>query len=126
MRQLWMGLALMASSGAIADEKPNIEGLLESSLEAIDSHQVLMSRVTVPAGSSIPYHYHPSEEFLYVVSGSVTLKIQGQPDRQLQAGTAQKIPAKAIHSAATNELESEIIVFRVHPSGMPVVMKPEG
>lgn len=125
MRTIITGLILSSFASTAYAEQPSVEALLDSNLEAIPSHGVIMSKVTVPANAAIPRHFHPSEEFLYVVSGSTTLKIDGQPDLILNAGRAHKIPARTIHSAATGDHSSEIIVFRVHPKGQDVVMKPE-
>lgn len=126
MRTIITAILLFLTAPTVSNDAPNVANLLQSGLAHSDSHEVIMSRVSVPAGSSIPYHFHPTEEFLYVVSGSVYLKIKGQEDKLLKAGTAHKIPAKEVHSAATKDEPSEIIVFRVHPKGQPVVLSPEG
>ncbi len=125
MRTIIIGLILSTFTGAVHAGQPSVDSLLDSNLEAIPSHGVIMSKVSVPANTALPRHFHPSEEFLYVVSGSTILKIDGQPDLILEAGKAHKIPARTVHSAATRNHSSEIIVFRVHPKGQDVVMKPE-
>lgn len=125
MRTIITGLLLLLDSNTAHAGQPSVESLLDSTLEAMASHNVIMSRVSVPANSALPRHYHPSEEFLYVVSGETTLKINGQADLILKSGMAHKIPAEAVHSAATGNASSEIIVFRVHPKGQAIVMKPK-
>lgn len=126
MRIIISIVLLLFTLPTVSNDSPNVTNLLQSGLAHSDSHDVIMSRVSVPANSSIPFHYHPTEEFLYVVSGSVYLKMKDKEDQLLTAGTAKKIPAKAVHSAATEDEPSEIIVFRVHPKGQPVVLSPEG
>lgn len=125
MRLLVSCLLMSLSWAAGAQGKPAVDTLLQSNLEAIDSHEVLISRVSVPANSSIPYHFHPSEEFLHILSGTVVMKRKGNDDEILKAGDTRKIPARTLHSAAAIGEAAEIIVFRVHPKGQPVVMKPE-
>lgn len=99
---------------------PAPETLIDSTIEAISSHRAIMSRVTLPAHTTLPRHFHPSEEYLYVISGTTTLKVDGQPDLLLKAGMAHQIPARAVHTAETGDTDSEVIVFRIHPKGHAV------
>jgi quercetin dioxygenase-like cupin family protein len=50
-------------------------------------------------GGSAPRHTHPGEEFGYVLEGTVTLDIAGQPARTLKPGDAFFIPANTPHVA---------------------------
>ena len=72
-------------------------------------------------------HYHPGEEFVYVASGTVVLKLQGQPDKEFSAGTAGVVPMRAIHGAVA-KTSVDLVVFRVHDKGQPVrvLVKPDG
>jgi len=110
----------VTASAAETDSKPNAETLINSAIADIDSHHALMTRVSIPAGFKLPRHYHPSEEFLYVIEGSSVLQIDGQPDITLSAGMAAKIPAEAVHTAVTTDKAAEVIIFRVQPNGQPV------
>ena len=94
--------------------------LITSDIEGIASHNALVSKVFIPKGTTIPRHTHPTEEFLTVLSGEIILKIDGQPNQTLKAGTAVVIPAKSVHSAVTPTHYAEVMVFRVHPKGQPV------
>lgn len=126
MRTFFFAAALCLSQAGVAETPaPAVEALLHEPLQDIKSHNVMMSRVSIPPGANIPPHFHPSEEFLYVIKGSMTLKIEEQADIHLQAGSAQKIPARAVHTGINHNEHSEIIVFRVHPKGKPVVLNPE-
>jgi len=125
MRRIFWGFLLSMAPAVTASDSLKVETLLESTIEAISSHTVLMNRVTMEAHTSMPRHYHPSEEFLYVASGSVLLQVDGEIDQLLRAGAVYKIPAKVIHNAMTQDEKSEIIVFRVHPTGLPVAMPPK-
>ena len=125
MRTIIIGLLLVLTGNTASADQPSVKNLLDSPLNAIKSHNVIMSKLNAPANTALPRHYHPSEEFLYVISGETTLKIDGQADLILKSGMAHKIPAEAVHSAATGNARSEIIVFRVHPKGQTVVMKPK-
>ncbi|UTW54568.1 cupin domain-containing protein [Kordiimonas sp. SCSIO 12610] len=107
----------------IAQEKTppiSLEALLKSDIQSVADHEVLISRVTMQPHQTLPRHTHPTEEYLYVLSGKTILKLDGDKNIELIAGTAYKIPAKTIHSALTTDEITEIIVFRVHTKGKPV------
>jgi len=50
-------------------------------------------------GSDIPSHWHPGEEIIYVLEGSLEYQIEGNPRGTLKAGDVFFIPARAIHTA---------------------------
>lgn len=98
----------------------HLEALLQSNLKSVDSHVVLLSRVTIQPHQNLARHTHPTEEFLYVVKGETILHQQNADDIHLSAGQVYKIPPQTIHSASTKAQAAEIIVFRVHEKGKPV------
>lgn len=102
-----------------AEGGPKLESLLRAELEGTIGTEVIVSRVTVPPNSSLPIHWHPGEEFGYVLSGSVTLWQDGKPDENYVAGEVVKIPMKQIHTAKTQEEGATLLVFRIHEKGKP-------
>jgi quercetin dioxygenase-like cupin family protein len=44
---------------------------------------------------------HPGVENAYILEGDLTLRIDGQPDRQLKAGDSFQVPAGVVHDACT-------------------------
>ena len=99
--------------------KTIISNLIRSNLASVDDHEVIMTKVEMPAGATIPKHTHPTEEFFYVIEGETTLKIDGQAEQTYAAGTAGKIPAETTHSARGGPNGMTIMVFRVHKKGEP-------
>lgn len=121
MRILGIAIFLGLSAPALSENSaPSAEALINSAIADIDSHHALVTRVSIPAGLTLPKHYHPTEEFLYVASGSTILAIEGEKDQLLTKGMAAKIPAKAVHTAITTDGAAEVIVFRIQPNGQPV------
>jgi quercetin dioxygenase-like cupin family protein len=103
--------------------KPSATNLINSSISDIDDHHALVTKVIIPANLSLPPHAHPTEEFLYVISGQTTLTLNGQKPLLLKAGTAFKIPARIVHSASTDSVTAEIAVFRIQPNGQPIIIQ---
>lgn len=47
------------------------ENMLTCELIGLRGTEVVVSRVTVPANTILPRHWHPGEEFAYVLEGSL-------------------------------------------------------
>lgn len=128
-RTLFAALALVslvatvvATSAAVAhdhQQAPKLENLLRSELKRVDNTEVIVSRVVLPPNAVLPTHWHPGEEFAYVISGAVTLKQRGKEDVTGRAGEAMQVPLKQIHSAKASAEGAVILVFRVHEKGQP-------
>jgi quercetin dioxygenase-like cupin family protein len=116
-----------ADSGAVAAPKPELANLLRADLAGTENLEIVVSRVKVPAGVELPKHYHPGEEFVFVMSGTVTLKLEGNPPQDFSAGTAGVVPLQKIHGAVA-KTAIDLVVFRVHEKGKPVrvIVKPDG
>ena len=93
--------------------------LLSSRLEGVAGTEVIMSITTVPPRTTLPTHWHPGEEFAYVISGSIDLIQEGKPLEHYQAGDAGKVPLKQVHTISTGEEAATVLVFRVHETGQP-------
>jgi quercetin dioxygenase-like cupin family protein len=95
------------------------ENLLRESIAGADGKEVIVSRVSFPPHTELPWHWHPGEEFFYVIEGSVTLKQRGEPDLTAAQGGAQKIAPQVVHTGRTGERGAELVIFRVHATGEP-------
>ena len=100
-------------------EKPSLDNLLKSRLEAVNGTEVIVSRVSIPPNTSLPKHWHPGEEFAYIMEGSVILWQEGKADIIGKKGEIVKVPLKQVHTAITKDEGAVILVFRVHESGKP-------
>ena len=112
-------------SSSVFAEKPQIENLLKEKLEGVTGTEVVVSKVRIPANTSLPKHWHPGEEFAYVIEGSVTLWQKDKSDTLLKEGEAAKVPLKQIHTAITGSEGVTLLVFRVHEEGQPERVKAE-
>ena len=97
-----------------------IENIMTSQLELIEGTEVIISHVEIPANTTLPKHWHPGEEFVYVLEGSEVLLQMDKADVHLKRGDVFKVPLKQIHSAKTGEEGVTVLVFRVHEKGQPV------
>ena len=102
-----------------ATSELKLETLLKAQLEGFDGGEIIVSRVSLPPHTSLPKHWHPGEEFAYIIEGSVTLWQDGKEDIVGKAGDVVKVPLKQVHTAITQDEGATILVFRVHEQGKP-------
>lgn len=93
--------------------------MLRAPLSGAPDLEVIISDVVIPAGAQVPRHYHPGEEFLYVIEGSATHVEEGQPDRPLNVGDSYVIAPRRIHEPIGGPEGARAIVFRVHVKDQP-------
>jgi putative monooxygenase len=80
-----------------------------------------MGVATIPPGDKITEHYHPySEEFVYVVSGSIIVRLDGVR-HEVKARQALLIPINVKHRLMNEGAENAFIVFHLGP----LAPKPE-
>lgn len=92
---------------------------LRSPITISDDLEVIISDVVIPPNATVPAHYHPGEEFLYVIEGSAIHVESGKDDQILKAGDAYVIPPEAVHAPRGGPEGARAIVFRVHKDGNP-------
>ncbi len=114
----WLAQASIADESTAVPEL-TIETLVSTQLEGVEGTEVIVSRVVMPPNTALPRHWHPGEEFAYVLEGSTVLRRDGKPDLTALKGDVVKIPLREIHSAATTDQGATILVFRVHELGKP-------
>lgn len=95
------------------------KSLLRDTIQGVEGKEIIVSRVSFPPHTQLPWHWHPGEEVFYVIEGAVTLKRGGQPDVFSTTGDAQKIAPEVVHTGETGEVGAELVIFRVHTAGEP-------
>ncbi len=66
-------------------------------------------------------HYHPGDEFLYVVEGSLILEVAGKSPVTLKAGESLHISAGVVHQAKNPSAMNpfKVVTFGVFEKGKP-------
>ncbi|GAA1991513.1 cupin domain-containing protein [Kitasatospora viridis] len=81
----------------------------------VNSTSGFMGTVTLKPGESVAEHYHPySEEFLFLVSGSITVDLDGEPS-ELPSGTGLYVPIGTRHRLRNTGQETAFGVFHLGP-----------
>jgi putative monooxygenase len=83
--------------------------------KSVGSTSGFMGVATIPAGDWISEHYHPySEEFIYVVRGTITARLDGEP-RPVGQGHALYVPINVRHRLMNEGDQDAFIVFHLGP-----------
>ena len=93
--------------------------MLRAPITISDGLEVIISDVIIPPNAAVPAHYHPGEEFVYVIEGYAVHIEEGKAEQILKKGDAYVIPPEAVHSPRAGAEGARAIVFRVHVQGMP-------
>lgn len=96
-----------------------IENLLRDSLGLAEGVEVVISYLELPKNTTLPTHFHPGEEFIYLIQGSGELTLKDESKVIISAGETAKVPLKHVHSFSTLDEDVKAVVFRVHEKGQP-------
>ncbi len=121
----FMATMVMALPASAQEAPVKATPLLNAPITGVPSHDLMMTRVEIAANTTLPMHYHPNEEYLYILEGEAYLRIEGREDQLLKAGDTVVIPAGVLHTAVTTDSTATALTTRVHPKGQPVRLMPE-
>lgn len=99
-----MALALVFGSGlALHLASAQQAGVKRTDLQRHDlgvpGREVVQVRVDLGPGVAFGKHWHPGEEIVYVLEGSLEYQVEGKQPVTLKAGEVLFIPARTIHAA---------------------------
>ena len=115
-------LLLTACQQSITDTgrpPPGSNEMLRAPISVGDGLELIISDVVIPPNGQVPQHFHPGEEYLYVLEGSAIQVEEGKPDRELRAGDTYVIAPRAKHSPRAGPQGARAVVCRVHVAGAP-------
>jgi quercetin dioxygenase-like cupin family protein len=61
--------------------------------------EVIQVRVELAPGVAFGKHWHPGEEIIYMIEGSLQYQIEDKPPVTLKAGEVLFVPARTVHAA---------------------------
>ncbi len=92
---------------------------------AAEGHELIVADLRLPPNAVGEAHYHPWQEYLYVIGGSAVLDIEGMEPRELVAGETYVIPAEVVHTPRAGPDGIRAMIMRVHNEGDPVSVPVE-
>lgn len=125
MNRMIIATALLLSGPAWAQEplkeidKPasQLDQVLAQQVEiSAESQEVRVVRATLEPRTAGAWHRHPTPVYLYVVSGALTIEVEGQEARTVAGGEAIAEPLDApMRAINENDAPVEVVVFQISP-----------
>jgi quercetin dioxygenase-like cupin family protein len=79
-----------------------VPGLTRTELQqhdlSVPGREVIQNRVDIDPDAPAIRHWHPGEEIIYVLEGTLGYEIDGEPPRTVNAGEALTVPAERVHA----------------------------
>ncbi len=100
-----MAVVALIAGGALALHSSQAQqaGIRRTDLQRHDlgvpRREVVQVRVELDPGVAFGGHWHPGEEIVYVLEGSLEYQVEGERPVTLEAGDVLFIPARTIHAA---------------------------
>jgi quercetin dioxygenase-like cupin family protein len=87
------------ASGLHAQDKGEIKrkALTKQELSSAPGHEAVLSQVEMAPGAAEGKHTHPGELLGFVDEGTLTLNVEGQPEKTLKRGESFFVPANTVH-----------------------------
>ena len=65
---------------------------------SVPGREVIQNRVEIDTDAPAIRHWHPGEEIIYVLEGSLEYEIDGELPMRVEAGKALMVPAEVVHA----------------------------
>ena len=102
-RILAVAVLIIGSGLAVHVARAQLTGTKRTDLQRHDlsapGREVIQARVEIDPGVASPKHWHPGEEIIYVLEGSLEYQVEGKPPVTVKAGDVLFVPAGTNHVA---------------------------
>ena len=84
---------------AVQQQVPGLKRIdLQQHDLSVPGREVIQNRVDIEPDAPAIRHWHPGEEIIYVLEGSLEYEIDGEPPKTVNAGEALMVPAERVHA----------------------------
>ncbi len=123
--------ALLAAAAAFAclAAPAFAQGIERTELKRSDltgtNMEIIVAKLTIMPGGTVPRHTHPGDESLYVLEGGEMTLANGNV-APFPSGVAAHFPRGMVHGGLTNNTDKPMVVITTHivDKGVPMT-KPE-
>jgi quercetin dioxygenase-like cupin family protein len=89
---------------------------------SIPGREVIQNRVEIGPEAPLVRHWHPGEEIIYVLEGSLEYQIDGQEPRTYEAGEALVVPPETVHAVRIGGGSAAELATYVVEKGKPFLV----
>jgi quercetin dioxygenase-like cupin family protein len=114
--------AVKAASGYVEPVKRTV--LLKTDLAGTAGREGVVWVIEIAPGAATGKHYHPGQEFVYVLEGAGHTEVEGRPPVTVEAGQALYLPPGQVHNTtnASATASAKALVVYVGPKSQPLVV----
>ena len=112
----------LSASGLRAQDKGEIKRkmLTKQDLTSAPGHEAVLSQVEFAPGAAEGKHTHPGELLGFVDQGTVTLFVEGQPEKTVKRGESFFVPAGTVHWGENHSKEpARVVATLILEKGKP-------
>jgi quercetin dioxygenase-like cupin family protein len=98
--------------------------LLRTDLEGTEGQEGVIWLIEIAPGATTGKHYHPGQEFVYVLEGAGRTEVEGKPTVTLRAGHAMYLPPGQVHNTTnvSTTAPAKALIVYVGPKAQPLVV----
>jgi len=125
MQYAHLAICLFIAAPSFAQEITR-EELSRADAPGSDTHEVIVSRLTVPPGAAIPAHRHAGDEYVTILEGGSVSTPSGEV-RPFPTGATIRFEAGMTHGGLTNSGDTTFVVIttQIVDKGQPLNLPPE-
>jgi quercetin dioxygenase-like cupin family protein len=112
-------------SGTLMAQQAKVTPLMSKDLAGVPGKEALMITVDYPPGHVDEIHRHNAQVFVYVLEGSVVMRVRGGKEMTLHPGQTFYESPSDVHVVGRNASKTEpakFLVFFVKDKGAPVLV----
>jgi quercetin dioxygenase-like cupin family protein len=111
------------AQGAVPPAVPGVTRKILSQIDGpVPGYTTIVMEVTVAKGTTVARHTHPGIESSYVLEGTVSVPVEGQPTRSIKAGEAIQIPPETPHAGGPPiQTDYRALVNYIVEKGKPLI-----
>ena len=113
-------VALCLFTAASHADAPAIKRTLLQRADLGDGREAIVGIAEIASGGATGRHTHFGTEIGYVLEGTSTLEIDGEPARTLKAGDSYTIPPGRVHNATATGGTAKVIATYVVDKDKPL------
>ncbi|HEY9100477.1 cupin domain-containing protein [Chitinimonas sp.] len=124
MKLATLTLGLAALLATLASQAADVKPLFTQVLKDYPSKEATMLEVSYPPGAKDMVHRHDAHAFVYVLEGSIVMKLRGKPEVTLQPGEVFYEGPDDVHEIGRNASDSapaRFVVVLLKKKGSPVL-----
>lgn len=98
--------------------------LIKTDLAGIAGKEGILVLVEFAPGAATDPHYHPGEEMAYLLEGTVSLEVKGQPPITVKPGDTFHMPPAQVHRVKnlSSTTPAKALTFTIAEKGQPATV----